>query len=123
MRLLAATALEREQTAVPVDRDLVIAADGGSLDTPVTTATLGKGLGAAAAAEQVVLEDDGAVRLVLVGRGVSGLDVQLAGRDGLRERDEGAKLEEEGLHGAKKLVGFFWRLNGKHKGDSGQGMN
>ena len=94
--------LVRDETNVPVDGQGV-AAHGGLQGAVVVAATTGEGAGATGAAGNFVLEDDGAVRLVLVGRRVGGLDVKFTGRDGLREEGESAELEDPGLHG-----GFYF---------------
>lgn len=86
------------KTLVPVDGQGVTA-HGGCESALVVAATTGEGAGAAiSTAGNVVFEDDGAVRLVLVGRRVGGLDVKFTGRDGLREEGESAELEDPGLH-------------------------
>lgn len=84
---------------MPVDFDGFVATDGGRVGVFVVTAATGEGAGGTlAVAEDIVLDDDGAVRLVLVGRRVGGLDVNLSSGDGLRQGGESAELEDPGLH-------------------------
>lgn len=103
------------ETLVPVDGQGVTA-HGGCEFALVVAATTGEGAGATGAAGDFVLEDDGAVRLVLVGRGVGGFDVKLAGRDGLREEGESAELEDPGLHCVFSFVKKKKRVNSKMTG-------
>lgn len=82
---------------VPVNGEGVTT-DGGLLLAVVVTAATGEGRGATGAAQDGFVEDDGAVRLVLVGRRVGGFDVQVVGHDGVGHGDESAELEERELH-------------------------
>ena len=107
--------LVRDKTAVPVDGQGVAAHGGVQLALVVAAAT-GEGTRATGAASDGVLEDDGAVRLVLVGRGVGGLDVKFTGRDGLREEGESAELEDPGLHCVFSFVKKKKRVNSKMTG-------
>lgn len=82
---------------VPVNGEGVTT-DGGFLHAKVVTAATGEGRGATGATQDGLVEDDGAVSLVLVGRGVGGFDVQVVGHDGVGHGDESAELEERELH-------------------------
>lgn len=97
-------ALVLQSAVVPVDGDGVGATDRGLLDAQVVTATTGERRRAARAATQGVVEDHSAVGLVLVGRGVGGLNVQVGGRDGLGHGDERAQLEERELHDENEIL-------------------
>ena len=91
-----------QSAVVPVDGDGVGATDAGLLDAQVvTTATGERRRAALAAVGEGVGDNHGAVSLVLVGRRVGGLDVQVGSRDGLGHGDERAQLEQRELHDEK----------------------
>lgn len=98
--MLAIVARDVEHAGCPVDVDFAVAADAGRVGIGVVTTATREGARGTPVASwpELALDDDGAVRLVLVGGRVRSLDVNLSSGDGLRQGGEGTELEDPGLH-------------------------
>lgn len=97
--------LDGDLARVPVDGDLSAVADAARQHTGVASTLVLEGLRAARAAVHAgVVDDQRAVVHVFVGGRAGVLDVHVGARDGLREGEDGAELEE--LH----FVLFIWSV-------------